>query len=242
LTERGQVAFGDTLIEYAVVRSRRRRKTVQITLDPTDGVVVAAPQATPSERIQSIVEKRAGWIVRRAGAPVLGPARKAMVSGESLPYLGRQVRLVVEHADVRRASIWFEHWQLHLLLPAALVGEARRTEAERVVKSWYVARAAQHLPGRVERWARRAGYAAGLVLIRDQRRRWGSCGPDGTLRFNWRIVMAAPALIDYVVVHELAHLKVRSHSADYWAEVARLMPDFKIRRARLRELGADLFL
>jgi predicted metal-dependent hydrolase len=80
------------------------------------------------------------------------------------------------------------------------------------------------------------------VLIRNQRRRWGSCGGDGTLRFNWRLVHAARPLLDCVVVHELAHLAVRNHSSDFWAQVAQIMPDHLERRAALRAIGRRLML
>ena len=78
------------------------------------------------------------------------------------------------------------------------------------------------------------------MLIRDQQQRWGSCVPDGTLRFNWRVAMLQPELAEYVVVHELAHLKVSSHSAEYWALVSSLLPDAQERRRRLREAGKML--
>jgi len=107
---------------------------------------------------------------------------------------------------------------------------------------WYRERAVERLGERTEHWAKVAGRKPTGVLIRDQRQRWGSCSPDGTLRFNWRIVMAAPTLIDYVVVHELAHMQVRTHSPAFWAEVGRLMPDYGIRRALLKEQGPRLRL
>ena len=77
-------------------------------------------------------------------------------------------------------------------------------------------------------------------LIRDQRRRWGSCAPDGTLRFSWRGMMLEPALIDYIVVHELAHLAQQNHSSDFWTLVASALPDAQERRKRLREAGRTL--
>ena len=80
------------------------------------------------------------------------------------------------------------------------------------------------------------------VLIRDQRQRWGSCAPDGTLRFNWRVVMLRPKLAEYIVVHELAHLKANSHSAEFWTLVSNLLPDAQQRRRLLREAGRMLSL
>ena len=148
----------------------------------------------------------------------------------------------VQHADVKRVSLKFRHWSFEMVVPAALAGEERRSAARNAAIRWYRRRAAERLPGRVQRWARVIGIEPPTVLIRDQRQRWASCGRDGTLRFNWRIIMAPPALIDYVVIHELIHLSEKRHSARFWSELARLMPDFKQRRARLKEIGPSLSL
>jgi len=136
----------------------------------------------------------------------------------------------------------FDHWRFRLSVPEGLAGDARRAALERAVTRWYQARATERLTARVNRWAAIAGYAPTATLVRSQRQRWGSCGADGTLRFNWRIIMAPPALIDYVVVHELVHLRTRNHSAEFWAGVRDLLPDYRLRRALLREVGPGLTL
>ncbi len=240
MSEHDRIRFGSTLIEYTVLRGRWRHKTIEITVDPSEGILVAAPISTPCEQIRRVVTRRAGWIVRRASTGVLQPNRKQFVSGESLPYLGRQARLFVEHADVRRVGVKFSHWSFQVVAPAGTTGEHRRRLIERGLSRWYRDRAEHRLSERVDRWSRLVGCSPATVLIRDQRRRWASCGLDGALRFNWRIVMAPPALIDYVVVHELVHLSTKHHSAAFWAEMLRLMPDYKLRRAQLRDLGPSL--
>jgi predicted metal-dependent hydrolase len=238
--ERGAVRYGMTTIEYTVTRSRRRKKTVEITLDHSAGVLVAAPEGTSTDEIRQIVLRRAGWIVLRAAEQVLQPRRKQFVSGESLPYLGREARLTVEHKSSRRVTVMFEHWGFRIVVPTGLDGEARRAAIEAAFLDWYRAQALRRIAVRTEHWARVAGWRPTDMLIRDQRQRWGSCSPDGTLRFNWRIVMAPPSLIDYVVLHELVHLRIRKHTAAFWAEVGRLMPDYGIRRMQLREIGPRL--
>ena len=333
--ERDSVRFGATTIEYEVRRSPRRHKTVQITVDG-GGVEVIAPSATPGPEVRAIVTKRAAWILARlaeaggaAGAtggsvssPVPTPRR--FVSGETLPYLGRNVRLIVEPAaaGARSPEVRFDHWRFRIAVPPGLddfnaltgggvsgdgagnvgggggvsgggasgvrvsdggasgsgvrvsdggasgsgvggvgvggvgvggvgvggvgVGGAsdggeRRERIRRAVVAWYRARAGDRVPACVARWQPRLGRGpAPRVLIRDQRQRWGSCAPDGTLRFNWRAVMLEPALIDYIVVHELAHLAVRSHSPEFWRIVTAVMPDAQHRRRRLREAGRSL--
>jgi predicted metal-dependent hydrolase len=245
MSERGQVRFGATPIAYTVKRSHRRRKTVAITVDARAGVLVTAPIGVSRVRIEEILMKRAPWIVRRTSAIAAAPEQRRFVSGESLPYLGREVHLIATPADVQRVRInvsgeTFDTF--HVSVPAALEGETRRRSIESALTRWYKARAVEHLKSRVQHWATLGGSAPQRVLIRSQRRRWGSCAADGTLRFNWRLVLAPPSLIDYVVVHELSHLRVPNHSAMFWAEVARLMPDYAARRARLRDLEPSLTL
>ena len=235
--ELGRVQFGDATIEYDVHRSGRRRKTVQITMDG-GRVLVAAPSDTPTSKLEAIVRKRAPWILRQAPDPVLQVLRKRFVSGETLPYLGRNVRLVVEPADLQAPQVRFDHWSFRIAVPVTLDETKRYDEIRRAIVPWYRRRAEQRISRSVELWRKRMGWPEKPeVLIRDQRQRWGSCAPDGTLRFNWRVVMLEPDLAEYVVVHELAHLKVRGHSAKYWALVSGLLPDAQQRRRRLRESG-----
>ncbi len=127
-------------------------------------------------------------------------------------------------------------------MPAGLGGEERRDAIERAVTGWFRREAGAHFEARVTRWAAIGGRAPSGVRIGNQRRRWGSCAPDGTLRFNWRLLMAEQTVIDYVVVHELAHLAVRSHSSEFWNEVERVLPDYRERKALLRRIGPSLTL
>ncbi len=238
--ESGQVQFGDATIEYEVHRSQRRRKTVQITMDG-GRVLVAAPVDTPDSRLEAIVHKRAPWILRQSPEFSSNAPRKRFVSGETLPYLGRNVRLIIESAAVISTQVRFDHWSFRIAVPFGLDGSRRYDGTRKALIHWYRKRAAQRLPQAVETWRKQLALPESPeVLIRDQRQRWGSCAPDGTLRFNWRVVMLAPALIEYVVVHELAHLKVNSHSTEYWVLVSNLLPDAQQRRQRLREAGRIL--
>ena len=237
---RDRVRFGDATIEYEVRRSARRRKTVQITVDG-GGVQVAAPSATPDDELQAIVRKRAPWILTHASGALLEAAPKRFVSGETLPYLGRNVRAIFESTDVRSPQVRFDHWRFRVAVPRGLDGDRRNEPIRRAIVAWYRARAAERLPASVDRWRLRLGLGeTPRVLIRDQRQRWGSCAPDGTLRFNWRAVMLPPALIEYIVVHELAHLTVKNHSTDFWSLLSKAMPDAQQRRRRLREVGQAL--
>jgi len=242
MSERDQVRYGNATLRFTVQRSARRKKTIEITLDPSDGILVAAPLAASAEFIRAVVVKRASWILARADERVLHPKPKLFVSGETLPYLGREVRLEVTHADAPAVRVRFSHWAFDVTVPSRLGGDERRTVVRAAFVKWYRRRAADAVRRSVAHWSEHLPVAPKGAVIRDQRRRWGSCGPDGTLRFNWRIVMADAALVDYVVVHELAHLVHRNHSREYWSTVERVMPDFRLRRQRLKEVGPRLFL
>ena len=237
MTERGEIVFGEARIKYQVVRSPRRRKTIELTVDAPGVVRVAAPVDTPAEQVEETVRRRAGWIIRHDGATTAYAPPRRFVSGESLPYLGRSVRLTVHPTDDARVAVRFHHWEFDVDVPRSLQGEERLEKVRAAFEAWYRDRAALKLPPRVKRISSLIGVQPKAVLIRDQRRRWASCAPDGTLRFNWRAVMAPPALLDYVIAHELAHLRVRGHTPEYWAVVAQAVPDYRIRRARLREVG-----
>lgn len=249
VTESGEVRFGETAIRFEVRRSARRRKTVRIQVEQ-GRVLAAAPEAMPAEEIGAIVRRRAGWIRRRLAAPgpEAEPAPKRFVSGETLPYLGRNVRLVVERGGGGAPEVRFDHWRLRVAVGdgegeqfAGDAGGERRERVRRAVRDWFRERAADRAGASVRRWLPRFGRSeAPPVLIRDQRKRWGSCAPDGALRFNWRVVMLPPGLLDYVVAHEIAHLAVPNHSPAFWSHLASAMPDWRERRGRLREVGATL--
>src|SRR3990170_282249 len=127
---------------------------------------------------------------------------------------------------------------------ASLLSSTTRVFGSRSRPTWTARRGVQlsspHLWQRVECWTKVVELSPTRILIRDQRKRWGSCSADGTLRFNWRLILAPPTLIDYVVVHELLHLRVKNHSRAFWTEMARFMPDYQTRRLALKQIGLRL--
>jgi len=235
------IRFGDTTINYEVRRSERRKKTVQITVNGS-GVLVQAPATTPDREVQAFVRKKAAWILHHSTQATLTASPRLFTSGETLPYLGRNLRLIVSNSpDVRTPQVSFDHWRFHVGAPNDLIGPERIERIRRAFIKWYRTRAADRLPTRIDRWLPRfPTQVQPKVLIRDQRLRWASCSPDGTMRFNWRVIMLKPTLIDYIVVHELAHLTIKNHSSNYWRLVSEAMPDAQTRRQNLKEAGLHL--
>ena len=237
-TETSAVTWGGTQLPYTIRRSARRKKTVAVTVDPARGVVLLAPEHLSPDELDGIVARRAEWIVRRlrhaeSHGPL--PSPREFVSGESVRYLGRHYRLKVQpHAsgETKLHGGW-----LHVPAPE---GAQQTVQIRDAVITWFRRHAARRLPERVAAWRTKAGVPLPPVIVSNQQKRWGSCDRNGAIRLNWRIIQAPMRLVDYVVVHELVHLRHRGHGRDYWQAVGRVMPDYERRREDLRKCGAGL--
>jgi predicted metal-dependent hydrolase len=234
--ETGQLTLGTRVIPYTLRRSTRRRKTIEISVDPSDGLLVAAPWTASEAEIARVVEQRAAWVLRRLEAHRNGhriDAKREWITGETVVYLGRNYRLRIveggagDEAPIRLTGRWLE---------VRTNGKGDRRIAT-VVEGWYRRAAAECLTERVAVYAPKIFVRPKKIVIRSQTKRWASCGPDGVLRFNWRIVMAPLSLVDYVVVHELCHLRHRRHDGRFWGCVAAVLPDYETRREALRREG-----
>ena len=242
MTRPRSIRFGDASIRYTVSRSARRRKTVSITVHPEKGVLVAAPMRTLDREIESIVRKRASWILRKLLEDRPRRPARQLVTGETLYYLGREVPLFVQFTHDPSPSVSFEAGTLRLGCPGGLEEEERGSVLRQTLLAWYMGRAEELMRESVERWRSAVGASPVRISISDQKTRWGSCSSKGNLRFNWRLAMVDRELVDYVAVHELSHLLVANHSAAFWKEVARVIPDYESRRRRLREVEPALGL
>jgi predicted metal-dependent hydrolase len=204
-----------------VVRTSRV-KTASIKVD--DGLVsVVVPKALAIERIQQLVEDKYQWIVHKIALhEEFKPASdRKFVSGEAYAYLGRNYRLKV----VAGAYIPVKLIQGRLV--ATLPDGTKRSNLVRdAVIRWYKLNALRKIKEKVRRYSKTMGLEPKSVSIKTLKSRWGSCSPKGELDFNWLIVMAPNRVVDYVVVHELCHLKQLDHSPKFWKEVERVMPDY----------------
>ena len=231
------VVFGDTTIKYDVRRSRQRKKTINIRVDES-GVHVAAPMRTPNRALEEMVLKRAAWILDCLSRVAEAASSPPFANGETLPYLGQDVEVVIKAAKIAAPKVRLDRRRLLVSVPEGLSSAEQYFTVQDALVGWYKARAAERLAEGVEAWWPRLGSGQrSPIHVGSARRQWGSCSSDGTLRFSWRLMMVEPYLIEYVVVHELAHLTHHNHSADFWGLVSSVMPDAKQRRKRLNEAG-----
>ena len=236
--ETASIEYEGKRIDYTIVRSARRKKTLEITLDPEIGVLVRSPARTSRKEIATLVHRRAGWILRKSAEAAEPPSARRFADGETMPYLGSEYPIVNALTSDNSLMLNLVDGAFRISAPGHIGEEERIAASREVFERWYRQQAERLLPDIVANWQGKVSRRKpSRVLIRSQRKRWGSCSSDGSIRLNWRIVMAEPALIDYLVVHELAHLEVMDHSPRYWAHVERVLPDYRARRKRLNEVG-----
>lgn len=242
-TEKSGIEHNGRRIEYTIIRSARRKKTVEISLDPQVGVIVRSPARTPQGDLADFVRSRAGWILGRATEDVLSPAPRRYTDGESLYYLGEQVPIFTTATHDRRVSVNLKDGAFHIAIPDAIADEERPEKSRAALERWYRKQASLLLTEKVWYWQSDVGRKKpSKILVRSQRRRWGSCSSDGSIRLNWRLIMADHDIIDYVVVHELAHLTVMDHSPRFWKRVEDTLPNYRALRRRLNKVGLHLWL
>ncbi|MGE0709027.1 MAG: M48 family metallopeptidase [Planctomycetota bacterium] len=241
IAEADHIVFGSTRLDYVIQRSARRR-TVALRVSVVDGVEVVVPAGFDRARLPAIVRKKAAWILEKLGlVRDQAPApQHEFVSGERFLYLGRRYKLQVRRARASGATLTFEQGRWTATVPGGTAEDDLPQLVRPLFVAWYREKAEDRLRARVRYFAREAGLEPAGLLVKDQERRWGSCTKDGVLGFNWRIVMARASAIDYVVVHELAHLNHRDHGPAFWRQVAALLPDFETRREWLRRHGPEL--
>lgn len=221
------------------VRESEHRRTVEITIDRDGALLLHAPVGSDPDRVAAWAWSKRAWVFRKIAEKhllVSASPDKQFVTGEGFDYLGRHYRLqlIDESPD---AGVKLERGRLRM--PRAL---AEAGDGKGAMIGWYCRRARAWLPRRIARWTQRMGVQPGDLDVRDLGYRWGSLGKDDRLNVHWAAIQLPVSLVDYVIVHELAHIDQPRHTADFWAVVQRALPDHAQRRTRLATTGAALWL
>ncbi len=209
-----------------LIRSRRRTIALEIARDAS--LIVRAPFRAPLDFIEKVVFKKRFWIKEKqefVRERCKKTAPKEFVNGEGFLYLGDMYKL--EFVDVLDKPIAFNN--------GFLVSLKYADTAKEVLIAWYKEQAHQKISERVHWYSSLYGFKYNKIRISDAQRRWGSCSAKDNLNFTWRLIMAPLMVIDYVVVHELAHIEEKNHLKDFWNKVKIMMPDYKQYKKWLKE-------
>jgi predicted metal-dependent hydrolase len=223
------VALQGQRVDYKIVR-RRGRRGVGLKVDGT-GLTVNASLTTPMSVIEGMIHQHAGWVNKKLGEwSSRRIEAQQWTTGASIPFMGESLTLMI---DVGHARARVERAMSHLFVKVKTGAPA---EIEKAVVAWMRKEALPHFAQRAFLFARLHQLTPPQVMLSSANGRWGSCNSKREVRFSWRLIKARSELIDYVVCHELAHLRHMNHSAAFWAEVKRMCPDYELLK---RELDRD---
>ena len=231
MTRTACVEWGSSVLEFSYHYAVR--KTLAISVNPDLSVTVVAPLGTPLQDIKARVAKRAGWIddSRREFTLHLPqqPAR-AFVSGETHRYLGRQYRLRIRQGEHETTACKDGYINI------TCRGESSPSQIKTRLEDWYLGEALRIFPQRFALCRNLFGLSSlpqATMEIRRLKTRWGSCSPRGRITLNQALIKAPVECIDYVIVHELCHLKEHNHGDGFWRLLSSLIPDYHERKRRL---------
>ena len=226
------------MIDYPIRRSDRARRA-RINVSP-EGVEVVVPRRMALRHVTPFVEEKRPWIERtlRRLREAEEAAAVRLCDGGSVPYLGRTLLLAVHVQPSRiRPHVALRADFLHVYVPSSDPVAIRSA-----LEAWYRRRARVEVSPRLDAACARAGVRYTRLSIRAQRTRWASCSSKGAMSFNWRLLLAPPEILDYVVEHEVAHLSVLDHSPRFWRLVESRVPDYRAHERWLRRNGPALRL
>lgn len=229
-----EVRLGDAVVGYAFARAKRR--TIGFMVGP-DGLVVRAPRWTPLGEVDAALQEKANWILRklhetRERHVKQQDARIVWCNGAEFPLLGSTITVLLDpgHRFTAQGAQLDE-----CVLRVALPQDASANQIRDAVHAWLMRFAKLHFTQRLEHFAPQLQVRWTRMSLSNAGTRWGSAKADGSIRLNWRLVHFSPAVVDYVVVHELSHLRVMDHSPRFWDTVRTVVPDYADLRGQLKD-------
>ena len=220
------VNLNNRTINYRLKQSYRIRG-IRLEIRHDTGLTVVVPRNFKQGQVQDILQKKASWILRHL--PDLKPVQMPLFSkevdhGEKISYMGKNVELVIVSNGSKSSSAELKDHRICIYL------NGRQGSVARVLEHWYRSQAEMVFTQKADFHKENMGLGYHSIHIRGQKTRWGSCSPSGNLSLNWKLLLAPEPVIDYVIIHELAHLKHMNHSQKFWDFVSRYCPDWKKHR------------
>jgi len=210
-------------MEYKIIRSKRR--TISLVIDDKANLIVRAPIRISDVYITKLVMKKQGWILKKQREILKREKikKKEFINGEKFLYLGNNYEL--KRGEYKEISL-----DKYLLLPNKYI----KKEFKKLTQ-WYQQEALEIFFERVKVYTKMTGWKCNQLQLSNAKRQWGVCDNKNRIKLNWRLIMAPLEIIDYVIIHELAHTVEHNHSKKFWEKVAVIIPDYKIKRQWLKD-------
>jgi len=219
-------------LSYHLIRSKKRRKTISLHIQEDGKIVLYTPYRTPKSEIEKFIHDKQSWIVEKVSEKEkrIKEAEKTFLPGEKFLYLGEWYPLETQVSSCQGPP-------LRLAFGKFILNHDRMEEARDLFCNWYQREAREKIVERVDYYSHRFQLFPEGIKITSARFRWGSCSRDNRLSFSWRIIMASLAVIDYILIHELVHIKEKNHSKKFWNYLESVFPGYREQRHWLRENG-----
>ena len=227
----------DHCLDFQLIRSKRRRKTISLHIKEDGRIVIYVPQHTPKTEIETFIKEKQSWIVEKLSENEkrIKEAEKTFLPGEKFLYLGEWFPLEIHESSNKKPP-------LKLSFGKFILDKDRLEEARDLFIHWYKREAKEKIEGRLHYFSNRLQLFPKGLKITSAKYRWGSCSRDSRLSFSWKIIMAPLSVIDYVLIHELVHIKEKNHSKRFWTYLETILPDYRKHRFWLKENGYRLWL
>lgn len=228
--------YNNQFINYKVIRSNR--KTIAIVIQPTKEVIVRAPKQISFDKIKNIVQSKGDWIIKKRNdmPEIMIQEERDYTQGDKILYKGNEYIIkVINKVGISRSTILLKEKEI-----VVVCKPKEKKKIQELLLEWYKGMAKSLVKERIEFYMPQINKPIGDIRIKSQRKRWGSCSSKGNLNFNWKIVMMPDDMFDYIIVHELCHLKHLNHSKLFWESVEKILPDYKVREQWIKENTSKL--
>ncbi len=227
-------------IPYSVKRSKRRKRTLSIKIDENENVIILCPWRTSKNEIEQLLREKKNWITRTLIMRQKAKQRQSSIETGKIMFLGEQYVLKTPEAGRRQSNVRIDGTTIIVEIKETFGPEERSEKIRKTLVKWLRKRAKEIIGERVRKFQEIMNVQPKEIKIRNYKARWGSHNGKGVITFNLFLVMAPLEIVDYVVVHELAHLIENNHSKKFWCQVEKILPDYRQRRIWLRENGIIL--
>ena len=218
------------MIDYQIIRSRRRKRTTMITVNPERKIIVKAPLSVSERTIHKLVQKNKAWIKKRLNQikKMPRPVKKKFVNGEKFLYFGSLYPLEIKKSDlISKPKLKFSQGRFQATIPQNLTANQRIKKMQKLFLDWYLENGLEKIEKKAKLIAKKLKVKFNKIKLKNVSSRWGSCSSKGNLSLNWRLAMIPTPMVNYILIHEICHLIHPNHSQKFWQLVASLDPDYK---------------
>lgn len=230
------------MIPYTIARSRRRSLAATVTAG--GALAIKAPYLLPDFLVRRFLHSKAAWIINKVEERQRIQQTSESVryeNGELIHFFDKMVLIMVTESDqTKRTRLYYIDNTFQIILKPGLAPSKRQKEIKESIHNWYRKNIKDELERRVNHYAQIMNASFNNIYVKDVSSHWGSCSIRRNLNFNYRLAMIPVELADYVIIHELCHLTEMNHSADFWNLVGKYLPDYKLKRSRLKKLNVNV--